>query len=341
VPLAAARAAVRRVTRRRWLAGAALAVLLLTEAALGGRELVAALGRLTEPDWRWVIAAVVAELGSMGAYARMQRRLLRGEGVTVTLPAAVRLAYAAHALSISLPGGPVFSTAYNFRRMRDLGASPAVASSCIALGGVLSGAALVVVAALAELLRGGHEGLVATSVRLGLALAVAVGVRALVRRPARLVALAGTALAGVNRLRRRPAGSGLARVRAGVADLTTVRMGRVDLVDAAGLALLNWVLDGMALVLCIRAVGAELPALVPLVLAYAAGMTAASLTVVPGGLGVVDGALVVGLLAAGAAAAPAIAAVVLYRLLSLGLVGGLGWLLFLVDRRRGVDTAAA
>jgi hypothetical protein len=72
-----------------------------------------------------------------------------------------------------------------------------------------------------------------------------------------------------------------------------------------------------------------------LVLAYAAGMTAGSLTLVPGGLGVIDGALVVGLLAAGTATAPAIAAVVLYRLLSLGLVGGLGWVLYLVDRRTG------
>jgi uncharacterized protein (TIRG00374 family) len=142
----------------------------------------------------------------------------------------------------------------------------------------------------------------------------------------------------VNRLRRRPASSGLERVRSGVADLTAVRLRRVDLVEASGLALLNWVLDALALVLCLQAVGAELPALVLLVLAYAAGMTAASLTVVPAGLGVVDGALVFGLLAAGTDAGPAIAAVVLYRLLSLGLVGGLGWLLYLVDRRAPAGT---
>ena len=329
------------MSRPRWLGGAALAALLLTEAVLGGQDLVAALGRLTEPDWRWVIAAAFVELASMGAYARMQRRLLRGEGVAVTLPAAVRLAYAAHALSISLPGGPVFSTAYNFRRMRELGASSAIASSCIALGSVLSSAALVSVAALAELLRGGRDGLVSTSLHLALALALVVGVRALVRRPARLVGLATAVLGLVNRLRHRPASSGLERVHAGVAELTDVRLDRLDLVRAAGHALLNWLLDVLALVLCIRAVGAELPALMPLVLAYAAGMTASSLTVVPGGLGVVDGALVVGLLAAGTDAGPAIAAVVLYRLLSLGLVGGLGWFLYLLDRRRGVGTEAA
>lgn len=181
------------MTRRRWVGVTFLAALLLTEAVLGGRDIAAALGRLTEPDWLWVIAAVLVELASMGAHARMQRRLLRGEGVTVTLPAAVRLAYAAHALSISLPGSPAFSTAYNFRRMRDLGASPAVASSCIALSGVLSSAALVVVAGVAELLRGGHQGLVATALHLGLALALVVGVRALVRRPGRLLYLAGCA----------------------------------------------------------------------------------------------------------------------------------------------------
>jgi uncharacterized membrane protein YbhN (UPF0104 family) len=42
----------------------------------------------------------------------------------------------------------------------------------------------------------------------------------------------------------------------------------------------------------------------------------------------------VGLLAAGTPAGPAIAAVVLYRLLSLGLVGGLGWLMYVLDHQR-------
>jgi len=330
----------RRSGCRRWLGGAALAIALATEAAVGGRELVAALGRLTQPAWPWVAAAVLAELTSMVAYARMQRRLLRAEGIPVTLPAAVRLAYAAHALSVSLPGGPLFSTAYNFRRMRDLGASTVVASWCIAFSGLLSAAALVAIAATAELVRGSSAGLLSTLLHLAAAVAAALLARALVRRPDRLLRAARLGLTGVNRFRHRPADVGLDRVRAGLAGLGAVHLRRIDLGAAAAQALLNWGLDALALLLCLRAVGAGIPGLVALVLAYAAGMTASSLTVVPGGLGVVDGALIVGILAAGTPAGPAIAAVVLYRLLSLGLVGGLGWLLYLVDRWRDGSTGA-
>lgn len=312
----------------------ALALLLVTEAVVGGRELVAAVGRLREPAWPWVAAAVMAELASMSAYARMQRRLLGAEGVTVALPAAVRLAYAAHALSISLPGGPLFSTAYNFRRMRGLGVSAAGASWCIAFSGVLSGAALVAIAATAELVRGSGAGLPSTLLHLTTAIVAALLARALVRRPDRLLRLARLGLAGVNRLRHRPVDDGLDRVRAGLTALGAVHLRRVDLGAAAGQALLNWAFDALALMFCLRAVGTGIPGLVPLVLAYAAGMTASSLTIVPGGLGVVDGALMVGLLAAGTPAGPAIAAVVLYRLLSLGLVGGLGWLMYVLDHQR-------
>jgi len=316
-------------------------VLLVGEGAVGGRELVGALRRLSEPAWPWVVAAVLAELGSMAAYARMQRRLLTAEGVPVPLRRAVRLAYAAHALSISLPGGPLFSTAYNFRRMRGFGASAVVASWCIALSGVLSAAALVFIAAVAELLRGSTDGVLSTVLHLAVALGAGLLARALVRRPERLLEAARVLLAGWNRLRSRPAGTGLDRVRAQLDGLRAVRLPRRDLAGAAGQALLNWVLDAGALLLCIRAVGGEVPGPVPLVLAYAAGMTAASLTIVPGGLGIVDGALVVGLLAAGTAAGPAIAAVVLYRLLSLGLVGSLGWVLYGVDRRAGLTVPRA
>jgi len=322
---------------RRRLVRAVLVALLVAEAAVGGHALVTALGRLTEPAWPWVAVAVLAELTSMVAYGRMQQRLLRAEAVPVRLSTAVRLAYAAHALSISLPGGPVFSTAYNFRRMRTLGASAAVASWCIALSGVLSAAALVALAAVAELLRGSTDGLASTLLHLAGAAAALLAVRMLGRRPGWLHRGATAGLAVLNRLRRRPPATGLDQVHDTLDRLVAVRLPRAELGAAAGQALLNWVLDALALVLCIRAVGGEVPGLLPLLLAYAAGMTAASLTIVPGGLGVVDGALVLGLVTAGTAAGPAIAAVVLYRLLSLGLVGGIGWALYLLDRRRADD----
>jgi hypothetical protein len=93
------------------------------------------------------------------------------------------------------------------------------------------------------------------------------------------------ALRAVNRLRRRAPASGLDRVRTALVQLAAVHARRLDLGLAAGQAVLNWLLDALALLLCIRAVGAAFPGLVPLVLTYAAGMTAASITIVPGGNG--------------------------------------------------------
>ena len=75
-----------------------------------------------------------------------------------------------------------------------------------------------------------------------------------------------------------------------------------------------------------------------LVIAYCAGMAAASVPIVPGGLGVVDGALVLGLVAGGVAGSSAVAAVVLYRLISFGFIIGAGWLVWLVLRHRAKDS---
>ena len=48
-------------------------------------------------------------------------------GTKVSIRKHVATAYAAHSLSATLPGGPVFSTTFNFQQMRRFGASAAVA----------------------------------------------------------------------------------------------------------------------------------------------------------------------------------------------------------------------
>jgi uncharacterized protein (TIRG00374 family) len=64
-------------------------------------------------------------------------------------------------------------------------------------------------------------------------------------------------------------------------------------------------------------------------------MAAASVPIVPGGLGVVDAALILGLVAGGLTSSSAVAAVVLYRLISFGFIIGAGWLVWLRIRYRG------
>ncbi|MGK5680527.1 lysylphosphatidylglycerol synthase transmembrane domain-containing protein [Actinoplanes sp. URMC 104] len=321
-----------------WRRGPTVAVVVVlvlgAELTLGWSALAGALHQLRAPHWNWVAAAVAAELASMGTYARMQRALLRGAGTKVSVKKHVATAYAAHSLSATLPGGPVFSTTFNFQQLRRFGASPAVASWCIALSGVLSAGALVVIGAVGGLLArntGSWHTLVAYAVA---ALLVAFGVRQLAERPQLLDRPVRAVLGGVNRVRRRPPEHGHDRLVGFVEQLREVRVHPANFAAAVALALLNWLFDALCLWLCCVAVGAGGINPVSLVIAYCAGMAAASVPIVPGGLGVVDGALVLGLVAGGLVSAHAVAAVVLYRLISFGFIIGLGWLVWLVIRHR-------
>ena len=93
---------------------------------------------------------------------------------------------------------------------------------------------------------------------------------------------------------------------------------------AFALAMANWVFDCACLALAFLAIGAGVPWR-GLLLAYGAGQLAASLPITPGGLGVVEGSLVVALVAYGGAEQETVAAVLLYRLVSFWLLLLVGW----------------
>jgi uncharacterized protein (TIRG00374 family) len=314
---------------------AGIVVLIIgAELIIGWPALTEAVVQLRAPQWNWVAAALLAELISMSAYARMQRALLRGAGTKVSMRKHVATAYAAHSLSATLPGGPVFSTTFNFQQLRRYGASAAVASWCVALSGTLSTGALVVIGAAGGILAR-HTGSWHTLVGYAVAaLLIAFGVRLLAGRPELLDRPVRAMLAGVNRLRRRPPAHGHDRLVGFMTQLREVRVHPMNFAMAVVLALLNWLFDALCLWLCCVAVGAGEINPVNLVIAYCAGMAAASLPIVPGGLGVVDGALILGLIAGGLTSPLAVAAVVLYRLISFGFIIGLGWLVWLVIRAR-------
>ena len=91
----------------------------------------------------------------MSSFARMQRRLLTAAGVQVRQMSSLAVTYAANAMSVSLPGGPLFATTFTYRQSRRWGASPVVASWQLAMAGVLSFGGLALLTALAALLVGG------------------------------------------------------------------------------------------------------------------------------------------------------------------------------------------
>ncbi|GAY12942.1 YbhN family protein [Pseudonocardia sp. N23] len=319
--------------RLKQVAIAAVLVLFVVELVLGWSSLSKAFAQLRAPRVEPLVFALLAELGVMGAYARMQRHLLRSAGLTVSVRRHLALAYAAHSLSVTLPGGTAFSTRYNYRQLMRFGATPVVAAWCIALSGILSATALAVVTAVGAFTAG--DGVQWRSlVGLGIALVlVVVGLRYVAHGTDRLDRATRAAVAAVNRVRRKPPTQDLERVRDLESQLGAARLTPGHGAAAAVFALLNWGLDALCLWMCIRAV-TDLPVNpAQVLLAYCAGMAAGSITIIPGGLGIIDSALVLGLVTAGIAAPTAIAAVVLYRIISFGFVIGAGWIVWLLVRR--------
>ncbi|MEV0896043.1 YbhN family protein [Actinoplanes sp. NPDC049802] len=320
----------------RRIGAAVLVVVLAVELVVAWPSLTAALGALESPHLGWVALALLVELAAMASYARMQRRLLRSAGVNAPLHRHVALAYAAHSLSVTLPGGPAFSTRLNYQQMRRFGASPAVASWCIALSGLLSAGALAVLTAASVLAADGTPEWGSLAFLAATAVLLTLGARKAAREPE----IAARLLARANRLLRRPPDRGLDRIVGFAGQLRAARLTPGHGAAAATFAVLNWLLDAAALWLCVHAVSEGAPISVAhLVLTFCAGYAAATITIVPGGLGVIDSALVLGLAAGGVATSTAIAAVVLYRLISFGFIIGAGWIAWFIIRGRSATTA--
>ena len=108
------------------------------------------------------------------------------------------------------------------------------------------------------------------------------------------------------------------------ASLSQVRLTRRDLLDILSWSVANWALDCSCLVFAYLAVGAGVPWR-GLLLAYGAGQLAANLPITPGGLGVVEGSLVIALVAFGGGQISTVAAVLLYRIVSFWGFLPVGW----------------
>jgi putative heme transporter len=100
------------------------------------------------------------------------------------------------------------------------------------------------------------------------------------------------------------------------------------------MAAVNWTANIACLALSIWAVRSPVP-WSGLILAWSVGVGAGSFGITPGGVGLVEAALAGALVAAGIHAPKAVAAVLLYRLISFWLVDALGWALYATTRKRG------
>ncbi|MGH8860410.1 MAG: lysylphosphatidylglycerol synthase transmembrane domain-containing protein, partial [Jatrophihabitantaceae bacterium] len=125
-----------------------------------------------------------------------------------------------------------------------------------------------------------------------------------------------------------------ARVDVVLAELGKLRPSPRTWARGLTLAGVNWANDLLCLLAACYAVGAS-PSASTVLLAYAAGMAAvSSVPFLPGGLGFVEPALILTLVHGGVPVATATAGVLVYRLISFGLVAIAGWSVLLVTQRR-------
>jgi pimeloyl-ACP methyl ester carboxylesterase len=286
--------------------------------------------------WLWIPAALLLESASMAAFAIMLRRLLAAGGAIVGIRPMLATAYAANAVSVSVPlAGPALATAFTFRRFTRQGADAPLAGWSLLAGGVISSATVALVVVGGGLASGN---ILVTAVTVpGGVLVVAVLVAAVVaaRRPRlrdAIERLAGWMLRQGSRMLRRPAADPGQIIRAWAQRLGSLQLPPSGWITATGLALANWLADAAVLAVSIRATGAAVP-WHDLLLVYSSGIAAQSLNITPGGLGVTEGSLSLALVAAGLGASQALAAVLLYRLASFWLVALTGWLVVFWLRR--------
>jgi putative heme transporter len=299
-------------------------------------ESIAVLGHLR---WVWLPVALGLEWLSMSTFARMQRQLLSAGGATVEAGSMLATAYGANALSTSIPlAGPELGAAFTFGRFRRNGVDSPLAGWSLIVGGVLSPLAGVLVLVGGALLWG-NDLLAIVGVLGGLLGVASVAVLHTAARHsqvrARLVPSAAWALGRGRRLLRRSVGNPSEEIQAWVDRLASLHPGLSVWMGASSLALANWLTDAGVFAASIYAVGAPVPWRA-LLLVYGSGAVVRSLGITPGGLGLVEGTLCLGLVGAGLHSGPALASVLLYRLISFWMVAAAGWvvLLFLRGERR-------
>jgi pimeloyl-ACP methyl ester carboxylesterase/uncharacterized membrane protein YbhN (UPF0104 family) len=317
---------------------AVVAVAVLAGAAVTERsEVAVSLGILGHLRWSWLAVAIVLESLSMAAFAGMFRRLLMAGRVRHSRGSMLATVSAANAVSVTVPlAGPELGTAILFRRFTRRGADGLLAGWVLLAGGVITTAAWVLIL-VGGGLASGHALATAITVPGAVAASAIVATAAIAVRRPRLRATLESQVAWIlrqgARLARRPAADPAATVRAWTMRMGALRLPAWGWALASGAALVNWLTDAGVLAVSVLAVGAAVPWR-DLLLVYAAGITAKSLAITPGGLAITEGALSVSLVASGVRTSQALAAAVLYRLVSFWLVAVAGWLILLLPRTR-------
>ncbi|MCI2974690.1 MAG: flippase-like domain-containing protein [Ferrimicrobium sp.] len=294
-------------------------------------ELVFALDRLRTLRFGWMLLAGLAEFLSVVSYALLQRKLLNVTGFRIGLRFLLGITLATDAIADSLPGEPVFSSAFRFAQYRRHGVDAANATwvmVTVLVALALGLSALTLLGLLIALIFGSKRGPASLGALAVIVLTVMVTVLTRVslwRRvldwslrisqhlPPRLRNRLHPALQQWNTL------------------LDDIHVGVLDSFIIGLLGVSEWGLDLGCLILVFPALGFPIP-WTSVILGYAASQIIGVVPITPGGLGIIEGSLSAVLITFGALARHAITAVLVYRLISYWLLIPIGWIAFTIIR---------
>ncbi|MGO8873290.1 MAG: lysylphosphatidylglycerol synthase transmembrane domain-containing protein [Acidimicrobiales bacterium] len=334
-PLSRRTASVAHGRLRRFVGLLVVAIALAAVAIAGHSTLRQAIATLGHIRWQWIPPAVLAEATSMGAFARMQRHLLRVGGVRLRLISTLAVTYAGNAISLSLPvAGAPASIGFAFRQFRRLGADSVAASWALGVSWVISTFTFGLTLAAGALTTGNTTATAVGFLSATMAVVPLVGTLLTLRHGwARntIGRLASRVWTVVGRISRHPTEEGMATVLVDrfLDGMATIRMSAASYLEVCALSLWNWLGSVLCLVFAILATGGGVP-WHGLLLAYGAGAGVALIPLTPGGVGVVEVALSAALVVAGMRGSQAVAAVLVFRLISFWLVVGVGWIVVAV-----------
>lgn len=291
----------------------------------------------------WLVAALAAQIASIGMLARQQRRLIDVQGERYPLPSVIATTYAGNAISLSVPVvGPAAAAMFTFKRFSMIGVPASVAGWALTLSNVFQTVAYTAVTAVGAAVIGSRAATVAGVLTIVLIVLPALGILIGLRYPPVLRLAERLARGSVrlwHRVSRRsgPDDAGVTREVARIAEL---RLTPRSSVTIALLTVLNALGKALCLALVVKAVTGDVP-WSGILLAWSAAQGAQSLNITPGGLGVVEATLTVALVGIGVPAGSAVAVVLLYRLISLWFVLAAGAVTLLLIKRRTVPVLAA
>ena len=290
----------------------ALLVVIIWRAAPALEESSDALRRIAPG---WFVAAMGLEIIALGALAQVYRVALRALGKNLPYPQALDTSMGAFTVSRVVPGGGAVGAAFAARRLTHFGTSGAVATATVLLASTTLMVTLAVVVALAAVVLWATGTLaVVWLVLLAsptlLVVLTVVGARLLWRSPPRRAQLQAFAQRVARRLH-----IDLDAWRVPVERLTRESHSLRRLAPVVAWSAINWLTDAAALWMVFLGLGQQLKVSILLV-GYGAANIATAIPITPGGLGVVEAGTAGAFAALGVPAAPAVVAVIGYRVMS-------------------------